>query len=257
MKVVILAGGQGTRLSEETDVRPKPMVEVGGKPILWHIMKYYSHYGYTDFAVALGYMGDYIKRWMVEYPRFSGDLTVNTGRGDIMRHGNGSKDNWIVDLVDTGQLTQTGGRIKRMKPWIDNSTFMLTWGDGVSNVDLDALLKFHRSHGKLATVTAVRPQARFGHIEFDGERVSAFNEKPQTAEGRINGAFFVIEPEVFDYIDGDDTHFEKEPMEKLAAEGELMAYKHDSFWQCMDTIRDKNLLQTLWDQGDPPWKLWD
>ncbi|RLA18149.1 MAG: glucose-1-phosphate cytidylyltransferase [Gammaproteobacteria bacterium] len=257
MKVVILAGGLGTRLSEETDVRPKPMVEIGGKPILWHIMKHYAHYGYSEFAIALGYKGDYIKRWMMEYPQLSGDLTVDTDKCDVLRHGNGNHEKWVVDLVDTGVRTQTGGRIKRMKQWIGDSTFMLTWGDGVSNIDLDALLKFHRSHGKLATVSAVRPPARFGHLEFEGDSVTAFNEKPQTAEGWINGAFFILEPGVLDYIGGDETHFEKEPMERLAAERQLMAYKHDSFWQCMDTVRDRNYLQTLWDHGDPSWKLWD
>jgi glucose-1-phosphate cytidylyltransferase len=257
VKVVILAGGLGTRLSEETDIRPKPMVEIGEKPILWHIMKHYSHYGFNEFAIALGYKGEYIKRWMMEYPQLSGDLTIDTKNGDILRHANSCHEDWKIDLVDTGITTQTGGRIKRMKPWINDSTFMLTWGDGVSDIDLDALLKFHRSHGKLATVTAVRPQARFGHLEFEGDNVTAFIEKPQTAEGWVNGAFFVLEPGVLDYIDKDSTHFEKEPMERLAAEGQLMAYKHHSFWQCMDTIRDKVYLQKLWDRGDPEWKLWD
>ncbi len=254
-KVAILAGGAGTRLAEETETRPKPMVEIGGRPILWHIMRHYAHYGFTDFAIALGYKGEYIKRWMQEYATLGGDMTVRTGSGEVVRH---SRDpvNWNVDLVDTGQATLTGGRIKRLEPWMNGSTFMLTWGDGVSDVDLPALLRFHREHGKLATVTAVRPAARYGYMEFDGDRVSRFSEKPQTAEGWINGAFFVLEPGIFDYIDGDDTMWEHAPLERLAAEGQLMAYKHTSFWQCMDTLRDKHVLQKLWDSGQAPWKVW-
>lgn len=255
MKVAILAGGLGTRLAEETERRPKPMVEIGDRPILWHIMMHYYHYGFSQFCVALGYKGDFIKRWFKDYTIFSSNLTVQTGSGDIKMH-DGCLVDWTVDLIDTGLKTQTGGRIKRLEPWLGNSTFMLTWGDGVSDIDLDALLKFHRTHGKLATVTAVRPPARFGHLEFNGDLVSAFNEKPQTAEGWINGAFFVLEPAVFDYIDGDDTHFELEPLERLAADGQLMAYRHDSYWQCMDTSRDMNLLQRLWEGGNPPWKTW-
>jgi len=255
MKVAILAGGAGTRLAEETDVRPKPMVEIGGKPILWHIMQIYSHYGFNDFAIALGYKGEYIKRWMQEYATLGGSMTVRTGTGEIIRHGRESTD-WTVDLVDTGLSTLTGGRVKRLKPWLGDGTFMLTWGDGVSDVDINELLAFHRAHGKLATVTAVRPPARYGYMEFQEDRVSKFAEKPQTAEGWINGAFFVLEPAVLDYIDGDDIMFEHAPMERLAAEGQLMAYKHHAFWQCMDTLRDKHVLQTLWDSGNPPWKLW-
>jgi glucose-1-phosphate cytidylyltransferase len=255
LKVAILAGGAGTRLAEETDVRPKPMVEIGGKPILWHIMKHYAHFGFNDFAIALGYKGDYIKRWMQEHATLGGSMTVRMGSGQVVRHDPETVD-WNVDLVETGSGTLTGGRVKRLQPWLGESTFMLTWGDGVSDVDLDKLLAFHRSHGKLATVTAVRPPARYGYMEFDNDRVARFSEKPQTAEGWINGAFFVLEPRVFDYIDGDDTMFEHAPMERLAADGQLMAYKHDSFWQCMDTLREKHLLQALWDSGTPPWKLW-
>ena len=255
MKVALLAGGLGTRLAEETEIKPKPMVEIGNRPILWHIMMYYSHFGYRDFVIALGYKGDYIKRWMKELCDLQSDLTVKTGSGEVTKHGSGDVD-WTVDLVGTGMDTATGGRIKRLRDWVGNETFMLTWGDGVSTVDLDALLSFHRSHGKLATLTAVRPPARFGHLEFDRDLVSAFTEKPQTAEGWINGAFFVLEPEVFDYIEGDDTQWEKGPLEGLAAEGQLMAYKHHAFWQCMDTIRDKKLLDKLWQQGDAPWKIW-
>ena len=255
LKVAILAGGAGTRLAEETDVRPKPMVEIGGKPILWHIMKHYAHFGHNDFAIALGYKGDYIKRWMQEHALLGGSMTVRMGSGEIIRHNPETVD-WNVDLVETGASTMTGGRVKRLKQWLGNSTFMLTWGDGVSNIDLDQLLAFHRAHGKLATVTAVRPPARYGYMEFADDRVTKFAEKPQTAEGWINGAFFVLEPAVLDYIDGDETMFEHAPMERLAADGQLMAYKHDSFWQCMDTLREKHLLQSLWDTGAPPWKLW-
>ena len=258
MKVAILAGGLGTRLSEETEIRPKPMVEIGGKPIIWHIMKPYARYDFKDFVIALGYKGDDIKRWMIEYPMISSDLTVNACTGEVTRHGNEESElqDWMLSLVDTGLQTQTGGRIRRLRPWLGEETFMLTWGDGVSDIDLDALLAFHRAHGKLATVTAVRPPARFGHLEFEGDQVVAFNEKPQASEGWINGAFFVLEPDIFNYIEDDRTHFEKQPMERLAEEGQLMAYKHHSFWQCMDTLRDKKLLQRLWDSHQAPWKTW-
>ncbi len=256
MKVAILAGGVGTRLAEETDIRPKPMVEIGGRPILWHIMKHYAGYGFNEFVIALGYKGNYIKKYMVEYCSLESNLTVHVRTGDVLRHTNGSPD-WKVDLIDTGIDTLTGGRIKRLAPYLGNSTFMLTWGDGVSDVNIHKLIEFHRAHGKLATVTAVRPPARFGHMVFDGDLVREFSEKPQTAEGWINGAFFVLEPGVFDYIDGDDTQWEREPMERLAADGQLVAYRHDGFWQCMDTLRDKRLLQDLWEAGDAPWKTWE
>lgn len=255
MKVAILAGGAGTRLAEETELKPKPMVEIGGRPILWHIMKHYAHFGLTEFAIALGYKGEYIKRWMKDFAALEGDLTVNMKTGDVKRHGaNGSE--WTVDLVETGLNTMTGGRIKRLKPWLGNGTFMLTWGDGVSDVNLEELLAFHRAHGKLATLTAVRPPARYGHLEFEGDCVTSFTEKPQTAEGWINGAFFVLEPGVFDYIDGDDTMWEHAPLTNLARDGQLMAFRHSSFWQCMDTLREKHILQKYWDSGNPPWKLW-
>jgi glucose-1-phosphate cytidylyltransferase len=256
MKVGILAGGVGSRLQEETQERPKPMVEIGSRPILWHIMKIYSSFGYDDFVVALGYKGEMIKRWMVDYGSLASDLTVHAREGRVERHG-GEADDWAVTLVDTGADTATGGRIKRLQPYLGNDgTFMLTWGDGVSSVDLDALLAFHRAHGKLATLTAVRPPARFGHLELAGDRVVEFSEKPQTGEGWINGAFFVLEPEVFEYIDGDDTQFEREPLEQLAKDGQLQAYLHHDFWQCMDTLRDKKLLEELWSRGDAPWKVW-
>ena len=260
MKVAILAGGLGSRISEETEVKPKPMVEIGGRPILWHIMKHYGRYGYEDFVIALGYKGEVIKRYMVEYASLTGDLTVSMRDGQV-KNGNGNgnggshPDDWTVTMVDTGQDTATGGRIKRLKDAVGNETFMLTWGDGVSNIDLDDLLAFHRSHGKLATLTAVRPPARFGHLDLQGDQITEFSEKPQLGEGWINGAFFVLEPEVFDYIDGDATQFEREPLERLASEGQLMAYRHDSFWQCMDTIRDKKLLEELWQNG-APWRTW-
>jgi len=256
MKVAILAGGLGSRLAEETDIKPKPMVEIGGYPILWHIMMHYSVYNHRDFIIALGYKGEVIKKYMVEYCSLTGDLDINIGTGEVKNRA-AFRPNWNVSLIETGIKTNTGGRIKRLQPHIGDETFMLTWGDGVSNVDLNQLLEFHRSHGKLATLTAVRPPARFGHLEFEGNQISSFTEKPQTGEGWINGAFFVLEPEVFDYIDGDDTQWEKEPLERLAAEGQLMAYKHEDFWQCMDTIRDKKLLETLWDSGRAPWATWE
>ncbi|MHC4992774.1 MAG: glucose-1-phosphate cytidylyltransferase [Planctomycetota bacterium] len=254
MKVAILAGGVGTRLAEETDVRPKPMVEIGGKPILWHIMMHYAHYGLDEFVIALGYKGESIKKYMVDYGAIGGDLTVKLGTGDVISHH--PNPDWTVDLVDTGLHTLTGGRIKRLAPHLGGKRFMLTWGDGVSDVDLHRLLEFHESHGGLATVTAVRPPARFGHLEFDGDRVAEFSEKPQTAEGWINGAFFVLEPEVLDYIEGDESQWEREPMEMLARDGQLYAFRHEGFWQCMDTLRDKRLLQELCDSGDAPWMTW-
>jgi glucose-1-phosphate cytidylyltransferase len=256
MRVAILAGGVGTRLVEETEVKPKPMVEIGGRPILWHILRHYAHYGFKDFVIALGYKGEVIKKYLVDYASLNSNLTVRLGTGQVDVHG-GSRPDWTVDLIDTGISTLTGGRIKRLKPYVGNETFMLTWGDGVSDVNLHELLKFHRAHGKLATLTAVRPPARFGHMVFKGDQVTEFLEKPQTMEGWINGAFFVCEPAVFDYIDGDETQWEKEPMERLAADGQLMAFRHTSFWQCMDTLRDKKLLEELWQKGDAPWKVWE
>jgi glucose-1-phosphate cytidylyltransferase len=255
MKVGILAGGLGSRLAEETEVRPKPMVEIGGRPILWHIMKYYAHFDFNQFVVALGYKGEYIKKYMVDYCHLYNDVTVHQGQGRVEVH-DGPRDDWTAELIDTGQKTQTGGRIRRLQPYMGDETFMLTWGDGVADIDLNALLAFHKAHGKLATLTAVRPTARFGRLELDGNQIAEFSEKPQTGEGWINGAFFVLEPGIFDYIAGDDTQWEKEPLEQLAKDGQLMAYLHDGFWQCMDTLREKHILQTMWDGGDAPWKVW-
>ena len=255
MKVGILAGGVGSRLAEETQVKPKPMVEIGGRPILWHIMMHYAHYGFKEFVIALGYKGEVVKKYMVDYCSLNSNLTVNLGNGEVQIH-DGPKPDWIVNLVNTGIPTLTGGRIKRLAPYLGNQTFMLTWGDSVSDVNLHDLLAFHRSHGKLATMTVVRPAARFGHLDLRGDQVMEFSEKPQTREGWINGAFFVLEPGAFDYIDGDDTQWEREPLERLAEDGQLMAYRHTSFWQCMDTLRDKRLLEDLWQSGNAPWKIW-
>ncbi len=255
MKVAILAGGYGSRLAEETEVKPKPMIEIGGRPILWHIMKHYSHFGHNDFVIALGYKGELIKKYMVDYSTLNSNLTVHLRTGEVTVNG-GKKPDWQIDLVDTGISTNTGGRIKRLASYLD-STFMLTWGDGVSDVNLDKLLAFHKSHGKLATLTAVRPPARYGHMVFEEDQIVNFVEKPQIGEGWINGAFFVLEPEVFEYIDGDDTQWEKEPLENLARDGQLMAYKHTSFWQCMDTLREKYILEKLWQSNNVPWKLWE
>ena len=256
MKVAILAGGAGSRLAEETQVKPKPMVEIGGQPILWHIMRHYAYYGFNDFVIALGYKGEIIKKYMVDYSALNSNLKVNLRTGDIDMQG-GYKPDWNVELIDTGIPTMTGGRIKLLAPYLNDGTFMLTWGDGVSDIDLSDLLAYHRSHGKLATLTAVRPPARYGHMVFDGDQVRSFTEKPQTVEGWINGAFFVLEPEVFEYIEGDHTQWEKEPLENLARDGQLMAYRHTSFWQCMDTLREKHILETLWQSSNPPWKVWE
>lgn len=255
MKVVILTGGFGTRLAEETDIIPKPMVEISGKPILWHIMKHYTYFGFNEFIIALGYKGEIIKDFFMKYHFLSNSFTVDTKSGKMTEHSK-IKDNWLVHLVDTGLETMTGGRIKRLAKWLGDETFMMSYGDGVSNVDLKDLLRFHRLHGKLATVTAVRPTARFGKMVFDGNKVIKFSEKPQVKENWISGGFFVLEPGVLDYIEGDDIHWEREPMERLAKDGQLMAYRHDGFWQCMDNIRDLRYLRRLWDEGKAPWKLW-
>ena len=256
MKVAILAGGMGTRLAEETEIRPKPMVEVGGKPILWHIMRHYDHYGFSEFVVALGYKGEQIRRFFAEFYTNSSNLRIDLTRGSAEAHGGGPKERWLVELIETGVQTNTGGRIKRLAPFVGNETFMLTWGDGVSDVNLDELLDFHRSHGRLATVTAVHPPARFGQVEIEGERVVDFSERP-LQNAWINGAFFVLEPGIFDYIDDDNTQWEKDPLERLVKDRQLMAYRHEGFWQCMDTVRDKTRLEQLWQSGNAPWRIWD
>mgnify|MGYP002336200336 CR=1 FL=1 len=255
MKVVILAGGMGTRLTEETTVKPKPMVEIGEHPILWHIMKHYAHCGFKEFALALGYKGEMISHYFLDYYTLNSDITVNLGTGETQIHDR-QRDEWIVHLIHTGLKTMTGGRLKRLEHILCGETFMMTYGDGVGNVDIQALLAFHRAHGKLATVTAVRPPSRFGGMLFDGDMVSQFTEKPQIGEGWINGGFMVLEPQVLDYIEGDHTVFETDVMEKLAQDGQLAAYRHEAFWQCMDNVRDLQLLQDLWQRG-APWRVWE
>jgi len=254
MKVVILAGGLGTRLSEETEIKPKPMVEVGEHPILWHIMKTYAHYGFSDFFLALGYKGEFIKRYFLDHYSLGGSLRVNLASGLVEDLEKNTED-WTVQLMDTGQQTQTGGRIKRLQTWLKDGTFMATYGDGVCDVDLQMLLEFHRSQGKMATVTAVRPPSRFGGLVFEGNLVKEFSEKPQIGEGWINGGYFVFEPQIFDYLSGDSSILEVDALEKIAAEGQLAAYRHEGFWQCMDTLREKKLLETLWQSGKAPWKV--
>jgi glucose-1-phosphate cytidylyltransferase len=253
MKVIILAGGFGTRLSEYTENIPKPMVTIGGYPILWHIMKNYAYFGHKDFYLALGYKAEVVKEYFLNYHSTSNDFTVDLSTGHVDYRKIDNID-WKVNLIDTGLKTMTGGRIKQLQKFIGNETFMLTYGDGVANVDIDALLEFHKNHGKMVTLTSVRPSARFGDLEFDGDRVSSFQEKPQLHEGWINGGFFVCEPEVFNFIDDDTQMFEREPLEKIVKEGQLMAYKHDKFWHCMDTKRDRDLLESLYNQG-APWKV--
>ncbi|HEX6125583.1 MAG TPA: glucose-1-phosphate cytidylyltransferase [Pyrinomonadaceae bacterium] len=255
MKVVILAGGLGTRLSEETAVRPKPMVEIGGKPILWHIMKIYATHGHKDFLVACGYKGECIKEYFSNFTARSSDFFIDlkSGSRDVVSQ-NGI--DWRIGLIDTGADTMTGGRVLRLKKWLDDETFMVTYGDGVGNVDIARLIEFHRQHGKLATVTAVRPPARFGGLILDGSTVARFSEKSQTDAGWINGGFFVFEPEVFDYMTDDETILERETLERLAADGELAAYCHEDFWQPMDTLREKQLLEELWESGKAPWASW-
>ena len=255
MKVVILAGGLGTRLTEETELKPKPMVEIGGRPILWHIMKHYAHYGCKEFYIALGYRGEIVKRFFLDYCSLSGSMTVDLSQGLVNNHENDCED-WLVHLKDTGHDTNTGGRVKRLQPWLSTDTFMLTYGDGVSNIDLSQLLDFHRSHKRIATVTAVRPPSRFGGLIFSGDLVTEFTEKPQIGEGWINGGFMVFEPAVFDYLKDDDSSLEADALERLAADKQLVAFRHEKFWQCMDTMREVRLLENLWRSSSPPWKVW-
>lgn len=256
VKVFILAGGLGTRLAEETEITPKPMVEIGGHPILWHIMKHYGQYQFKEFFIALGYKGEVIKRFFLDYYRLNGSLSIDLSSGRTEKHKEKSED-WNVHLMDTGLQTNTGGRLKRLEAQLEDGPFMVTYGDGVSDVNLPKLLEFHRSHGRIATVTAVRPPARFGGLVFDGDMVAEFTEKPQIGEGWINGGFLVFEPEIFKYLEDDNSSLESDALERLASERQLAAYRHDRFWQCMDTLRDKRLLESLWQKGEAPWKIWE
>ena len=250
MKVIILAGGFGTRISEYTDIIPKPMIQIGSKPILWHIMNTYAHFGHKDFYIALGYKAEVIKDYFLNYSSLNSDFSVNLGTGKIKLHNSGAED-WNITLVDTGTNSMTGGRVKRMQPYIGDEPFMLTYGDGVADIDIDELLNFHTAHGKMVSISAVRPAARFGELEIEGSSVTSFQEKPQLQQGWINGGYCVAEASFFDLIDGDDTMLEREPLEEAANQKQLMAYKHDGFWHCMDTKRDHDLLESLWSDGAP------
>ncbi|MDR2866985.1 MAG: glucose-1-phosphate cytidylyltransferase [Methanomassiliicoccaceae archaeon] len=257
MKAVILAGGLGTRISEESHLRPKPMIEIGGQPILWHIMKMYSHHGVNDFVICAGYKQQMIKEYFADYFLHCSDVTFDFSDGGKMQIHSNVSEPWKVTVVDTGMETMTGGRIKRIKKYVDGETFMLTYGDGVSDVEIDKLQKFHKKCGKRATLTAVRPDGRFGILDMNGDAVASFREKTVEDAGWVNGGFMVLEPEVFDYIKGgDDTIFERDPLEKLSADGQLAAFRHPGFWQCMDTLRDKEKLEDLWKKGRAPWKTW-
>lgn len=258
MKVVILAGGLGTRISEESHLKPKPMIEVGDAPILWHIMKYYSSYGFNEFIICCGYKGYVIKEYFADYYLHRSDVTFDFANNNEMIIHNNVAEPWKVTVVDTGLHTMTGGRLKRIQKYVGDQTFMMTYGDGVSDIDLDALLEFHRVHKKAATLTAIQPGGRFGVLDIDdNETVRQFSEKAKEDGGWINAGFMVLEPEVFDYIEGDDTFFEKEPLENLALDGKLAAYRHEGFWKCMDTMRDKRMLDELWNSGQAPWKRWE
>lgn len=252
MKVIILAGGFGTRLSEYTSSVPKPMVTIGGSPILWHIMQIYAHFGHKDFYIALGYKAKLVKEYFLHYRSLNVDFTVDLATGDLTPHQTNSED-WKVTLVDTGSESMTGGRVKRMQRFIGNETCMLTYGDGVSDVNIDHALKFHKSHGKMVTMTAVHPVPRFGELLINENLVTDFKEKPNMGQGWINGGYFIVEPEFFDLIEGDKTILEQDPLEKAAIMGELMAYQHEGYWQCMDTKRDRDLLEELWQSGNAPW----
>lgn len=254
MKTVILCGGLGTRLSEETHLKPKPMVEIGGKPILWHIMKIYEKHNCNEFLLTLGYKGEVIKDYFMNYHAWQSDLEVDLLSGSV-QYKKATAENWKVSMIDTGAGTMTGGRLLRLKDMLkDSGTFMLTYGDGVSNVDVTSLLAFHKNHGKIATVTAVRPPVRFGNLLIEEDKVAKFQEKPQGGEGWINGGFFVFEAKIFDYLENDMTFLEREPLENLAKDQQLMAFRHEGYWQCMDTLRDKSALEELWESGKAPWK---
>lgn len=254
MKVIILAGGFGTRLAEYTEALPKPMVPIGEHPILWHILRTYARFGHKDFFLALGYKAAVIKEYFLNFYSLNADFTVDLSNGALAYHHAPARVDWKVTLVDTGLETMTGGRVRRMKPYVGEETCMLTYGDGVADIDIDALLRFHRSHGRMATVTAVHPVARFGELALDGDQVTAFKEKPQTVQGWINGGYFVFEPGFFDLVKGDDSVLEREPLETAAAMGELMTYRHEGFWACMDTKRDRDMLEGLWNAGRAPWR---
>jgi glucose-1-phosphate cytidylyltransferase len=255
MKAVLLAGGLGSRISEESQLRPKPMIEIGGRPILWHIMKIYAHHGVTDFVVCLGYKGYMIKEFFANYVLHSSDVTIDAKNNKIVYH-NSNAEPWTVTLVDTGESTNTGGRVKRIKPYVAGETFCLTYGDGVADVDIGRLIAFHKSHNRPATLTAVVPPGRYGALDLDGDAVSRFIEKPPGDNAFINGGFFVLEPAILDRIENDQTSFESQTLTDLARKGELMAFRHTGFWQPMDTLRDKNALETLWSSGQAPWKIW-
>ena len=257
MKTVILCGGLGTRLSEETVIKPKPMVEIGDKPILWHIMKNYLSHDYNNFILALGYKGEKIKEYFLNYNNLTSNLTVNMKNGEVFKT-EGTKENWEVQMIDTGKNSMTGGRLHRLQKILKTEgRFMMTYGDGLGDINISKLVSFHKKHGKIATLVAVRPPARFGSMIFKENQVLEFKEKPQTGEGWINGGFFVFESKIFDYLNGDDTVLEADPLERLATDGQLMAYKHNGFWQCMDTLRDKISLNKIWNEGNAPWKNWE
>ena len=256
MQVVILAGGLWTRLSEETTIKPKPMVEIGGKPILWHIMKSYSQYGYKDFIICLGYKGYIIKEWFANYLLHNSDITIDTQTGWQITVHNSNTEDWKVTLIDTGDDSGTGGRIKRVKDYIYGDTFMMTYGDGVSNIDISALVSYHASHGKLATLSAVQPEGKFWRLGLDGDMITEFAEKKDNINSWINGGFMVLDKKVFDYIDGDEIFFERDPLENIAHDHELMSYKHHGFWFAMDTLKNRTDLEAMWASGKAPWKIW-
>ncbi len=257
MKVVILCGGRGTRLKEETEVRPKPLVEIGGKPILWHIMKIYAHYGFNEFVLCLGYKGRMIKEYFFNYEMVSSDLTLKLGGNDVKIHNQSQEKDWIITFVETGEEAQTGARVKRIEKYIEGDLFMLTYGDAVTNINIKNLLEFHKSHGKIGTITGVHPSSRFGELVIKDRRVVQFTEKPQVKEGFINGGFFVFDKKFLNYLkDDDNCYLELEPLENLASNEELMVYTHKGFWQCMDTYRELEILNNLWRSSKPPWKVW-